>query len=152
MPVIVRLKSILFKIKFPQSCIKFAGFFYLIRFIKTTKCNLHKLYFSAAGIYYIAELVEEYTVIAKKTIRSLIIFDVVIYCLFIFTENFSWSMIVFGLLAQLVHNLILRNFPFVKFISIEFLLAIVILLINHYFAFNYFQENFYSISEVSCFL
>lgn len=89
--------------------------------------------------------------IAKKTIRSFIIFDVVIYCLFIFTENFSWSMIVFGLLAQLVHNLILRNFPFVKFLSIEFLLAIVILLINHYFAFNYFQENFYSISEVSSF-
>jgi hypothetical protein len=86
----------------------------------------------AAGLYYLAELVEEYTVLAKKTIKYMVLFDIIIYSLFIFTENFSWSMILCGLIAQLLHLAIIRNFPFVKFLSVEFLVAFLFLLINHY--------------------
>lgn len=102
----------------------------------------------AAGLYYLAELVEEYTVTAKKVITWLVVGSVVLYVVFIFTERFSWTMVLCGLGAQALHAAILKNFPYVKFMSPSFLGAVVLLLLNHYLAFIYFQQQFHPFSEV----
>uniref|UniRef100_U5EY91 Protein TEX261 n=1 Tax=Corethrella appendiculata TaxID=1370023 RepID=U5EY91_9DIPT len=102
----------------------------------------------AAGLYYLAELVEEFTVTAKKIISWIVILTTFIYLTFIFTENFSWLMIGCGIFAQGVHGLILKNFPYIKFLSIQFLSGVILLLVNHYFAFVYFQQNYHTFSEV----
>lgn len=106
--------------------------------------------FLAAGLYYLAELVEEYTVTAKKIISGLIAFTTVIYLLFVFFDRrLPWSMIVCGLIAQAAHALIMSNFPFVQFLSLPFGSAVVMLFVNHYLAFTYFSNNWYQFSEVS---
>ncbi|XP_055620352.1 protein TEX261 isoform X1 [Toxorhynchites rutilus septentrionalis] len=102
----------------------------------------------AAGLYYLAELVEEYTVIAKKIISWMVVVSVLLYVVFIFTERFSWTMLVCGLGAQVLHAVILKNFPFVKFLSPSFLGAVALLLVNHYLAFVYFQWQYHPFSEV----
>lgn len=108
------------------------------------------LLFLAAGLYYIAELVEEYTVIAKKVIKTLIFCSISIYLIFIFTDELSWTIIICGSAAQLLHLAILSSFPFVKFLSVQFLGAIVLLVYNHYLAFVYFNAYpSYSLTEVS---
>lgn len=63
-------------------------------------------------------------------------------------ENLTWTMIIFGLLAQVVHFVILSEFPFVRFISVPFLSAVTLWILNHYLAFIFFQSNYYSLSEV----
>jgi hypothetical protein len=105
-------------------------------------------YFPAAGLYYLAELVEEYTVAAKKVISWMVFFTTTIYVAFIFVDNLSWAMVMFGLASQGIHIVILNNFPYVRFISPSFLVALVLLIINHYLAFIYFQSNYYPFSEV----
>lgn len=104
----------------------------------------------AAGLYYISEIVEEYTERAKKVIKSSAIVTIAIYLLLIITESFSWTLIICGLLSQVVHLAILRNFPNIKILSIEFWSAVILLLVNHYLAYKHFQEVYYSLSEVSC--
>lgn len=103
---------------------------------------------TAAGLYYLAELVEEYTVTAKKVITWMVVGSVLLYVVFTFTERFSWSMLLCGLGAQALHAVILKNFPYVKFLSPSFLGAVILLLLNHYLAFIYFQQQYHPFTEV----
>lgn len=105
----------------------------------------------AAGLYYISEIVEEYTERAKKVIRVSAFATIAVYILIMITETFSWTLIICGLFAQVVHLAILRNFPNIKILSLEFWSAVILLLVNHYLAYKHFQEVYYSLSEVSSF-
>ncbi|XP_018574149.1 protein TEX261 [Anoplophora glabripennis] len=102
----------------------------------------------AAGLYYLAELVEEYTSAAKKVIWWMNTTTLALYVFLWIFENFPISMIVFGILAHLVHYIILKNFPYVSFSSLGFLAAVVLIIINHYLAFSYFAAVYHPFFEV----
>lgn len=102
----------------------------------------------AAGLYYIAELVEEYTVIAKKVISVIVLFVTTVYLLFIFFDNLPWSMVFCGLAAQALHGLILTDFPYVNLKSVQFIGDVFLLIINHYLAFSYFTKHYFNFAEV----
>lgn len=85
----------------------------------------------ASALYYISQLVEEFTEITRRGIKYTIIATIAIYVLLI-SETFSWLMLACGILAQLVHLSILRRFPSVEILSIEFVSALILLLLNHY--------------------
>lgn len=104
---------------------------------------------TAAGLYYLAELVEEYTVIAKKIISYLVLTTTLIYVLFLFMDRLPWSMVLCGLIAQAMHGLIMANFPYVQFLSVPFIGAFSMLLVNHWLAFEFFAQNYYTFSEAS---
>lgn len=103
----------------------------------------------AAGLYYVAELVEEYTVIAKKVITILVLFVTTVFFLFMFVDNLPWSMIIGGLVSQVLHAIILTDFPYVKLLSVQFVGTIVMLFVNHYLAFKHFTLQYYNFSEVN---
>lgn len=102
----------------------------------------------AAGLYYISEIVEEYTEKAKKIIRIMSFVTILLYLL-LMTENFSWLIIICGLLAQGAHLVILSDFPNIKILSLEFWSAVLLLFLNHYLAYSHFQDVYYCLSEVS---
>ncbi|XP_023011738.1 protein TEX261 isoform X1 [Leptinotarsa decemlineata] len=102
----------------------------------------------AAGLYYLAELVEEYTRIAKRVIWWMNSVTLGLYILLWICENFPLPIIICGILAQLSHYVILRNFPFVSFLSLEFLAAVVFIIVNHYLAFSHFTSVYHPFSEV----
>ncbi|XP_019866306.1 protein TEX261 [Aethina tumida] len=102
----------------------------------------------AAGLYYLAELVEEHTSIAKKCIWWMNLVVTILFSLLWLFESFPISLIICGLLAQLSHFVILINFPFVVFLSPGFLAAVAFIVINHYLAFQYFAEYYHPFSEV----
>ncbi|XP_017473216.1 PREDICTED: protein TEX261 [Rhagoletis zephyria] len=102
----------------------------------------------AAGLYYIAELVEEYTQTARKLITFMISATVFVYILFIFCDNLPWSMILCGFAAQAFHGLIMTSFPFIRFLSVPFIGALVFLIINHFLAFQHFTSVYYPFMQV----
>lgn len=55
---------------------------------------------------------------------------------------------IFGILAQISHLLILRTFPEVRIASLEFIAAVILLIVNHYLSYTYFNEVYYSLSEI----
>lgn len=74
----------------------------------------------AAGLYYISEIVEEYTEKSKKIIKVFTISTIFLYILLLIGENFSLTIIACGLIAQAVHLVILIKFPNINILSFEF--------------------------------
>ncbi|XP_015919814.1 protein TEX261 [Parasteatoda tepidariorum] len=102
----------------------------------------------AAGLYYIAELIEEYTVFTCKVIRILILVTMAVYGgLFLF-EDFPASMILSGLVSQVMHFWVLRTFPFFDLTSLPFIGAVGFVIFDHYLAFRYFSSVYYPFSQV----
>lgn len=103
----------------------------------------------AAGMYYVAELIEEYTTVAKRIIRFLLITVTCLNVLLVIVETqFTWTLAAIGLLANIVYFFILADFPVIGFLSPTFLFSMVLLVIHHYFAFTYFNNHYYPFPEI----
>ncbi|XP_071946843.1 protein TEX261-like [Antedon mediterranea] len=102
----------------------------------------------AAGLYYLAELVEEYTVMTKKVIRWLIIITVCTYIGLILFEEMPKMLTFTGLATVCFYSLLLSNFPFIDVMSPIFIISCIMLFANHYIAFQYFTEEWYPFAEV----
>lgn len=105
----------------------------------------------AAGLYYLAELVEEYTVISGRIIKWLHIFVAAIYVGLILFEDVYYSVTVLGLVSIAIYSLMLKDFPFIELSSPVFILSCVLVFVNHYYAFRYFSTVWHPFSEVLAF-
>lgn len=95
-----------------------------------------------------AELVEEYTVVAKKVIFLMILATTTVYVGLILFDNLPWSLILPGLASQGLHAMIMKSFPFVKVSSPAFILTVILVIVNHFMAFRFFAQTYYPLSEV----
>ncbi|XP_067004783.1 protein TEX261 [Anabrus simplex] len=102
----------------------------------------------AAGLYYLAELVEEYTVTTKKIIWWMIVMTLFSYIGFLLFEDFPTSITMCGIVSQAAHLFILNTFPYVVITSPSFIIGIIMLVVNHYLAFQYFATVYYPFTEV----
>uniref|UniRef100_A0A8C4QYB7 Protein TEX261 n=1 Tax=Eptatretus burgeri TaxID=7764 RepID=A0A8C4QYB7_EPTBU len=102
----------------------------------------------AAGLYYLAELIEEFTVLTSRIIKYLLWFSTVVYLGLFFFEKFPVVLIAVGLFSNLISFGLLRTFPYIVLSSPSFILTCVMVLINHYLTFAYFSENYHPFSEV----
>ena len=96
----------------------------------------------AAGLYYLAELVEEYVMMTKRVIKYLILVVSCIYIGLIFFEGMPWKMTLTGLFSTLLYTTLLPNFPDIDLVSPSFVLTLVLVFANHYFAFAFFAQVF----------
>ncbi|XP_022417016.1 protein TEX261 isoform X1 [Delphinapterus leucas] len=102
----------------------------------------------AAGLYYLAELIEEYTVATSRIIKYMIWFSTaVLIGLYVF-ERFPTYMIGVGLFTNLVYFGLLQTFPFIMLTSPNFILSCGLVVVNHCLAFQFFAEEYYPFSEV----
>jgi len=102
----------------------------------------------AAGLYYLAELVEEYTVMTAKVIRWMVLLTLATYLGLLCFESLPTTLIIGGLVAQVAHLALLSSFPFFSVTSASFVVSVVMVLANHYLAFKHFGETYYPFSEV----
>merc|ERR1719431_741333 len=63
-------------------------------------------------------------------------------------ENLPPTLIVCGVIAQVAHLSLLSSFPFFSATSPSFIVSVIMVIVNHYFAFSHFGENYYPFSEV----
>ena len=102
------------------------------------------LFITAAVLYYLAELVEEYASYAAKSLRITILvslnnfifshwimiysfyfqISVVMYLILFLLEDLPSSLILCGIITHIVHLSILRTFPFFVMSSLPFILGI----------------------------
>uniref|UniRef100_H9G8R1 Protein TEX261 n=1 Tax=Anolis carolinensis TaxID=28377 RepID=H9G8R1_ANOCA len=102
----------------------------------------------AAGLYYLAELIEEYTVATSRIIKYMIWFSTAVLLGLYLFEGFPGLMVSVGLFTNLVYFGLLQTFPFIMLTSPNFMLSCVLVVLNHYLAFQYFAEEYYPFSEV----
>merc|ERR1719435_922123 len=63
-------------------------------------------------------------------------------------ENIPSTLIICGVIAQIAHLSLLSSFPFFSATSPSFIVAVLMVIVNHYLAFSYFGSNYYPFSEV----
>lgn len=77
----------------------------------------------ASGLYYLSELVEEHTVMAKKLLTKLIYTIIVAQALLWLFDGLPLKSTLLGIVAHIVYLGNMRRFPFVKLSDPLFLLS-----------------------------
>ncbi|KAJ5085634.1 hypothetical protein N7532_010405 [Penicillium argentinense] len=94
----------------------------------------------ASGLYYLSELVEEHTVLARRLLNRLIYGIIVIQVLLVIFDRFPFFLSLLGILSHLVYASNLRRFPIVKLSDPLFILSCILVLINHWLWFRHFSK------------
>lgn len=102
----------------------------------------------AAGLYYIAEVVEEYTLLAAKVIRYAVFITTLVFIGMYTFESLPLHMTALGLIMNLDYLIVLSSFPTITLSSLSFILGAILVLVNHYFAFQFFSIVYYPFPEV----
>ncbi|KAF9970915.1 erv26 super protein [Actinomortierella ambigua] len=105
----------------------------------------------ACGLYYLAELVEEYTVQTKRVIKGMTVAVVVIHLLLWLLDGLPFSKILFSLACHGVYSLNLASFPNISLVSLPFLGSCVLVLADHFMWFQYFARHYHTFSSIASF-
>jgi len=102
----------------------------------------------AAALFYLAELVEEYTVLTAKVIKGMLVVTTIVYVGLLVLEQFPIKVIIAGLISNGLYFWLLKDFPFIELTSPVFLGGVAMVFVNHYLAFDYFSSVWYPFSEI----
>ena len=107
----------------------------------------------ACGLYYLAELVEEYTSLAKRVLRDLILFVLVLHVLLAVFDDFPLPLIVLGLVSHATYFTLLKRFPTIVITDIKFIASCVLAVTSHLLWFRHFTSSdlYYPFAEILAF-
>ncbi|RGP68904.1 hypothetical protein FSPOR_5110 [Fusarium sporotrichioides] len=94
----------------------------------------------ASGLYYLSELVEEHSVIAKRFLTRLIYSVIGIQLVLWLVDGFPFFATILTIVSHVVYLGNMRRFPFVKLTDPLFLASCVLVLVNHYVWFRHFSD------------
>ncbi|KAK4992645.1 erv26 superfamily protein [Elasticomyces elasticus] len=94
----------------------------------------------ASGLYYLSEVVEEHTVLAKKLLSRLVFAVIAVQLLLCAVDRFPLGLGALSVASHVVYLQNLRRFPVVKLTDPVFLLSCVLVLLNHYLYFLHFSR------------
>lgn len=99
----------------------------------------------ASGLYYLSELVEEHTVLAKKLLYQLIYGVIGLQLLLLVVDHFPAGLSALSIVSHVIYAQNLRSFPVVKLTNPLFILSCALVIANHYLwylHFSAFQPTF----------
>merc|ERR1712180_557407 len=102
----------------------------------------------AAGLYYVAEIIEEFTAVTERIIWWMIVATSFIFIGLFIVEGFPFKLIAVGLFSNVVYLGLLRGFPMIDLSSPNFILSLIMLTINHVLAFGHFGEEYHPFHDV----
>lgn len=94
----------------------------------------------ASGLYYLSELVEEHTVIARRVLTRLIYGIITAQILLFLIDRLPFSLSLLTIFSHIVYASNLRRFPIVKLSDPLFVLSCVLVGLNHWLWFRYFSK------------
>ncbi|OKL63718.1 hypothetical protein UA08_00011 [Talaromyces atroroseus] len=94
----------------------------------------------ASGLYYLSELVEEHTVIARRVLTRLIYGVIIAQILLWLFDNFPFSLSLLSVVSHLIYASNLRKFPVVKLSDPLFIVSCLLVCLNHWLWFRHFSS------------
>ncbi|KAL2262224.1 hypothetical protein VTK26DRAFT_2105 [Humicola hyalothermophila] len=95
----------------------------------------------ASGLYYLSELVEEHTVIAKRLLTRLIFSIMALQLVLCLVDRFPFLPTALGIFSHWVYLGNMRRFPFVRLTDPLFVASCGLVLLNHYVWFKHFSHR-----------
>ncbi|KAJ3149704.1 erv26 super protein [Geranomyces michiganensis] len=105
----------------------------------------------ACGLYYLAELVEEYTVLTKRIIKITSLATAAAHVLLWLFDGLPFKRILFSLLCHAWYSQLLRTFPEIELASPAFIVSCVLVISDHFVWFFYFTDHFHTFTEIATF-
>ncbi|KAK3282530.1 hypothetical protein CYMTET_9737 [Cymbomonas tetramitiformis] len=102
----------------------------------------------ATGLYYLAELVEEYASVTKKVITHCIQGVLGIHVLLLIFDEMPVSCLVTGIAAHCMYFTLLKHFPYIALTSPQFFLCCALLVANHVMWLPYFATRHYDVEYI----
>eukprot|EP00669_Euglena_mutabilis_P006732 TRINITY_DN2236_c0_g1_i1.p2 TRINITY_DN2236_c0_g1~~TRINITY_DN2236_c0_g1_i1.p2 ORF type:complete len:217 (+),score=92.80 TRINITY_DN2236_c0_g1_i1:76-726(+) len=96
----------------------------------------------ACGFYYLAELSEEYTVLTRKILRTMVYVVWALYALLWLVDGFPLYCILTGLLSHACYYSLLPRFPFVTLLSVRVLASCVAFVASHLVWYHHFMDPY----------
>ena len=96
----------------------------------------------AVGLYYVAELAEEYTTISGKIIKYSTLVVMGLHLVLMLDGLPIYNTLV-GLACHACYYSLLKGFPFVNTLSLEALLSVVAFVVSHFVWFQYYTDFTY---------
>ncbi|CAL9728481.1 protein Svp26p [Monosporozyma unispora] len=94
----------------------------------------------ASGLYYISEIVEEYTEPTRRFLSKAIYAVIAIMVLLLIFDKFPVKLTIFAIVSHVIYLQNLKKFPFISLTSPIFILSCIGVLVNHYLWFQYFNK------------
>jgi hypothetical protein len=104
----------------------------------------------ATGLYYLSELVEEYTVISRRIIKYSIVTILVLHP-FMLIEGFPFWRLLLSFVATLWYSRLLNTFPVIDMSGPIFILSCILAILNHFSWFVFFKTYRHSFSDLVSF-
>lgn len=111
----------------------------LISYVGTMLGFVFLVLSTASGLYYLSELVEEYTEPTKRLLTKIIYGIILIYILLLIFDRFPFFLTLFSIFSYVVYLQNLKNFPFIKLSDPVLIASCILVLINHYLWFKHFN-------------
>lgn len=95
----------------------------------------------ATGLYYLAELVEEYTRLTRKVINYAIKFVIGVHVLLLLVDRLPVLAIGVGIASHVVYSRLLKTFPYISLTSPDFLGSVGLLILSHVVWIRFFYTD-----------
>lgn len=95
----------------------------------------------ATGLYYLAEMVEEYTRVTKKALTWAIKISVALDVALLVVDRLPFLCIALSIGAQCIYHRLLRRFPFMELTSPDFLGSVGMLVATHFAWMRHFRND-----------
>jgi hypothetical protein len=105
------------------------------------------LYASLFRSYYIAELVEEYSRLAKRVITNALRAVLALHLALLLLDHQPLSCVLVGAAAHGAYARLLPRFPFVQLGSVDFAVAVAALVLTHVLWLRHFWHDTYASAE-----
>lgn len=102
----------------------------------------------AAGLYYIAETIEEYTESSRKIMQTMCFGVFVLTILLWFLDGIPLFMMLTGIFANSLYYILLQSFPFISMTSPLFIGSCFAFALKHYVALKHFADVYVPFDEV----
>ncbi|KAI8899451.1 transmembrane adaptor Erv26, partial [Globomyces pollinis-pini] len=107
-------------------------------------------YSLATGLYYLSELIEEYTIFTKKILNYSIVI-IILFHLILLLDGFPILRLLFSIFCTLWYSRLLPKFPVVDLTGPIFVVSCVLALINHFLWLDFFRSNRYRMLDMISF-
>jgi hypothetical protein len=97
----------------------------------------------ASGLYYLSELVEEHTVLAKKLLTRLIYAIITVQALLVLVDGFPLLLSLLSIGSHAVYAGNLRHFPTVRLTDPVLVVSCALVVTNHFLWFRHFSTATY---------
>ncbi|XP_024375091.1 uncharacterized protein [Physcomitrium patens] len=95
----------------------------------------------ATGLYYLAELVEEYTRLTRKVISYVIKFVIALHVILLVVDRLPMISIGVGIASHVVYHRLLKTFPYISLTAPDFLGSICLLILSHVVWIRFFYTD-----------